>query len=168
MTKQLELARPPYGPPYAAERAWEPDGRDDWVLRAMRAGLTHSVEGAIMMDEQRHPELREFAHPGVEVVHFRSNRLRGSAIDTDIAGSVMYMSLDDIEKFAKHRHEVAEDWDHYPRACLDAFQQDIIDHIDEAGMWDRAATARWKAHKEAVAAHVDRWLSDTTIELHNG
>ena len=163
MTKQLELARPPYTPPYAAERAWEPDGRDDWILHAMRAGLTDALEASIKMDE-RNPEMRQ--QVGVETVRFRSNRLRGSSIDADIVNRVMALELDEIEELGRWRHDNADELDAYPRACLDAFQQDITTAVDEAGQWDKTMAVRWGEAVRASHVVAVRWLNeDDTHQL---
>jgi hypothetical protein len=162
MTKQLELAKPPYTPPYAADRAWEPDGRDDWILHAMRAGLVDALEAAIKMDE-RNPDMRQPV--GVETVRFRSNRLRGGSIDTDIVSGVMNTPLEFIEAAAQWRHEDANEWESYPRACLDAFNQDIITAVDEAGRWDKAAAARWADATASSRALTGRWFDEDTHQL---
>ena len=162
MTKQLELAKPPYSQPYASERAWEPDGRDDWILHAMRAGLTDALEASIKMDE-RNPDMRQPA--GVEKVRFRSNRLRGGSIDADIVLNVKFMSLEGIEAQAQWRHDNHYELDAYPRACLDAFQQDITTAVDEAGQWDKAAAARWADAFASNRALTARWFDEDTHQL---
>lgn len=156
MTNQLVPAAKPYGPPYAADRAWEPAGRDEWNLDAMRDGYTHALEAALKRDETKHPELAQPAHPGVEVPHFRSNRL---PIDTDIVTEVMALHDDDLETVARFRRDTAEIFSGpYARQCLDAFQQDIIDAVHEAGMWDSATAARWTNHHKAIQDMGARWL----------
>ena len=162
MTKQLELAYR-YHQPYAAARAWEPDGRDDWTLYAMRAGLTDALEASIKIDERNNPEMRQPV--GTETVRFRSNRLRGSSIDTDIAHQVWNLPDEYVELRAQHRHDTAEDWDNYPRTVLDAFQQDIINAVDEAGVWDRAAAARWADAAASSRALTARWFDEDTHQL---
>jgi hypothetical protein len=163
MTKQLELAKPPYMPPYAADRAWEPDGRDEWIVDAMRHGFTDALEASIRMDE-RDPELRRPS--GVEMVRFRSNRIGGSqAIDGGIVDQVMAMTDEEIENQAQWRHDNAEQLAGYPRACLDAFQQDIINAVDEAGQWDKAAAARWADAIASSRALTARWFDEDTHQL---
>lgn len=109
----------PYGPPFWEERAWDPTGRDDWILHAMRAGLVDALVASIKMDEQNPESCRPV---GVEAVRFRSNRL---PIDGDIVSSVMDMDDQDVEKAARWRRDNADQLNGYPRACLDAFASDI-------------------------------------------
>ena len=147
-----------YAPPLWEQRAWEPDGRDDWILDAMRHGFTDALEAAVRMDE-RDPELRR--QVGVEGIRFRSNRL---PIDTDIVERVWPMEPEDVEKQAQWRRDNAEQLTAYPRAVLDAFAADITYAVEAAGRWDRQAAERWQAHREAVAEPVNRWRMRLNVE----
>jgi len=138
MTASKELATiEEYAPPFWDERAWQPGERDGWILEAIRGGFTDVLEAAIRMDE-RDPELRRPV--GVERIQFRSHRV---PIDAEIVIHVMSMSAKDIEKQAQWRRDNTDQLDAYPRAVLDAFNQDIVDAVDDAGRWDRAAAQRW-------------------------
>jgi hypothetical protein len=162
MTSKELATVDPYAPPFWDERAWQPDGRDQWILHAMRAGLVDALIAAIKMDE-RNPDMRQPV--GVETVRFRSNRLRGGSIDTDIVAQVWALSDKDIEELAQDRHETAEDWDHYPRAVLDAFQQDIVDAVFTAGLEDKAAAARWADATASSRSLTARWFDEDTHQL---
>ena len=118
---QLAISTPPYGPPYAADRAWQADGRDEWILDAMRAGFANALDDSITMDILRNPELGKPAHPGIEVTHFRSNRV---PIDADIATDVWAMKNSEVEKMARWRHGNTEQLNEYPRTVLDEFAKD--------------------------------------------
>lgn len=142
--------------PFWEERAWALGDQDNWTLDAMRHGFTDALEAAVRMDE-RDPELCRPS--GVERVRFRSNRL---PIDADIVERVRAMETEDIEKQAQWRRDNAEQLTAYPRAALDAFAKDITSAVEAAGEWDRKAAERWRAHREAVAEPVNRWLERLT------
>ena len=115
---QLAIPTAPYGPPYASDRAWQADGRDEWILDAMRSGLADALEASIKMDE-RDPEMRK--PRGVQIIHFRSNRL---PVDGDIADIVWALGDKEIEILARWRHDNSEQLNEYPRTVVDEFVKD--------------------------------------------
>ena len=140
-------------PPYWNERAWQPDGRDEWTLTAMRAGKAHILESIIEMDILKNPELGEPV--GREITHFRSNR---APIDGELVDWVMGMDLETVEKQALWRRDNTNQLDNYPRAVLDVFAQDIVAAVDEAGLWDRGVARRWFDAFMSNRALTTRWL----------
>lgn len=168
MTKQIELATKPYGPPFAADRAWQAEDREGWTLDAMRDGFIDVLDAVVKIDEHR-AEMREPAHPGIEVTHFRSNRISGSrAIDAEIVIFVMAMTVDDdeneIEKIAQWRRETADQFNAYPRAVLDAFHTDVIGRVEEAGEYDKLMAQRWANAWYEMESPAARWLGRESKE----
>ena len=155
-TKQVQVATPPYMPPYARERAWGDD--DEWSVVGMRDGFTMALDAGVQMEERKPDTLKNV---GGDRVRWRSNRIAGvGSIDQDIVDRVMAMEDAEVEEVARWRRDHAEEIGNHPRLVLDAFANDIVWAVEDAGQWDKAAAERWQAHREAVAAPAARWLGD--------